>query len=98
MPRWNGKPDLIAIQLQERKRRRMMMRRGMFGMPNSKGTMPRQFTGTSEPVFKPMPRLGFSFDLIWQFFSFLPWLRRRRREAELAQEQKSQSMKAKRRV
>ena len=73
-----------------------MMRRGLYGMPNRKGTKPRQYTA-DEPVFKPMPRPGFpSFNLIEGFLSLLPWLglRRRRRERE-SQEQRSQSMKAK---
>lgn len=94
MPRWNGKPDLTAIQLQERKRRRMMMRR-MYGMPNSKGTPPRQFTGAGESVFKPMPwHIPSPWELMVGFLSFLPGSRRRKRETELAQGQKSQSMKA----
>ena len=75
-----------------------MRDRMMFGMPTPRGTPPRQFNRPGEPVFKPMPRPGFPlFDLIWDFISLLPWLgvRRRRREAELAEERRSGSMKSK---
>jgi hypothetical protein len=97
--RWNGKPDLTAIQLQEKKRRRMLDRRMRFGMSQPKGTKPREYP-IGEPVLKPMPRPGFSFDdflgTILGFISLGPWFgqRRRRREADLAQEQRSQSIKA----
>lgn len=91
--RWN-KPPLTPIQRQERKRRRMLMWRMMFGMPTPLGTKPRQYP-TGEPVFKPMPRqfpdpLGF----IMGFISLMPWMGRRRREAEIAGERRSQSLKA----
>lgn len=95
MTRWNGNPDLTKIQLQERKRRRMMMRRGLYGMPTPKGTHPRSFTSADEPVFKPMPRPSSPLDFIIGFLSLMPWARRRRRESELAEQQRSQSMKAK---
>jgi hypothetical protein len=72
-----------------------------FGIPTPKGTHLKQQAPAGEPVFTPMPRPGrpgfLSFESILGFLSLLPWLgrRRKRQQAELAQDQRSQSIKAK---
>jgi hypothetical protein len=88
---------MVARQLQDRKRRRMIDHRMRFGMSTPKGTPPRQYL-TGEPIFQPMPAPGFSsFGWLLGLISLLPWfgMRRRRREAEIAEQQKIQSIKAK---
>lgn len=90
-----NRTDLTPIQVQERKRRRMMMRR-MRGMETPKHATQR-WPSPGEPVFKPMPAPVFSGDAFQSaflsFISFLPWFRRRKKEAELAEQQKMQSLK-----
>ena len=89
---------LTPVQLQERKRRRMLMKRMMYGMSTPKGTRPRTFIPTDEaPVLKPMPQPSFTdpFAAIMGFVQLLPWMRRRKRERELAAERESQNIKDK---
>lgn len=97
MARFNGKPDLTPIQIQERAKRRMLMRRGMYGMPTPKSTMPRQFKVTGEPIFKPMPLPGppSPLELMTHLLMVFPWMRRKGAEGELRQKQESQSIKDK---
>ena len=90
-------PPLTATQLQNRKRRRMLRDRMLYGMRQPKGTQPR-WGPAGEPAFKPMPAPGFSFDithLVASLLMLMPWMRRRRKEAELAEQRRSQSIKAK---
>jgi hypothetical protein len=47
-----NRTDLTSTQKQGRSRRKKQ-RGKLRGMPNSKGTSPRQFTAEGEPVFKP---------------------------------------------
>lgn len=88
-------PQLTPIQIQERARRRMLMRR-MRGMETPKHATQR-WPSPGEPIFKPMPAPVSSLDGLTSgllaFMSLLPWVRRRRKEAELAEQQKIQSMK-----
>jgi hypothetical protein len=91
---------LTPIQLQNRKRRRMLMYRMLYGMPTPKGTRPGEYVPPpGPPVFKPMPRpVSFTdqaFGAIMSLVALLPGMRRRRKEAELAEQQRSESMKAK---
>ena len=91
-----NRTDLTPIQKQERARRLMMRDRILFGMPTPKGNKLRKYDPTGEPILKPMPRPGpTSLDWLWGFITLLPWMRRRRREAELAKEQRSQAIKVK---
>ena len=90
---------LTPTQLQNRQRRRMLMRR-MRGLETPRGATQR-WPSTGEPVFKPMPRpaiYGFSdhaLGALMGLIALLPGMRRRRKEAQLAEEQRSQSIKAK---
>jgi hypothetical protein len=97
-----NRKDLNPNQMRERKRRRMMRDRMLFGMPTAPGTPPRQFSSggsTSEAPWKPMPHQGFPtfLDSFLTLISLLPWfgMRRRRRESQLAEERRSQQIKAK---
>jgi hypothetical protein len=90
--------ELTPIQLQNRKRRRMLMRRMLYGMPTPKGTRPRDYVPPpSPPVFKPMPRpVSFTdqaFGAIMGLVALLPLMRRRRAKATLRDE-RSESIKA----
>jgi hypothetical protein len=98
-----NRKDLTPIQIRERKRRHMMSDRMLFGMPTPQGTPPRHFSSggtTSEAPWKPMPRPGFpSFGLLLDLIALLPWFgtRRRKREAELAEKRRAESIKSKER-
>lgn len=62
-------------QLQERKRRRMMRDRMMFGMPMSKGTPNQIYTVPRKPAARP--------SFFARLFALLPWvLMRRKRDKE----------------
>jgi hypothetical protein len=89
-----NRTDLTPIQIENRARRRMLMRR-MRGLETPKGTRPRE-AAAHEPIFRPMPAPGIPspWELTAQLLMIFPWMRRRR-AARLQQEQESQSMKDK---
>lgn len=76
MTRWNGKPDLTASQVQERKRRRILDRRMRFGMPTPKGTKPRCYTR-----IKPEAE-AVAISLFDRLSALLPWVLFRRKRQE----------------
>jgi hypothetical protein len=80
--RFNGKPDLTSIQLQERARRRRE-RMKMRGLPAPPGTKPSVFMRTGEPIFKPMAAGPVSVLDMGRLTMVLPWLLRRKGKREV---------------
>jgi len=70
----------LAIQTRERRKQRMLMRRHLFGMSQSKGTMPCVFNPVGKPWLRPLPSpkpvAGSVMDTMLGLVSLLPFMKR----------------------
>lgn len=91
-----NRKDLTPIQIQERAKQHMLAKRYRGMSPKLSGLGLNPSTST-EPIFKPIPLPGppSPLELMTHLLMVFPWMRRRRREAELWQKQEAQSLKDK---
>ena len=77
--RFNGKPDLTTIQVQERARRNRR-RLSMYGLLTPRGTAPREPDLSGKPIFKVMKSLPVPAENLTALLTaVIPFLSRRMR-------------------